>query len=155
MTRRGALLLLITLAGGGCDSILGSSSSSYMDSLDGDWTLTITNERIGPNGAITPIIGSSTSPYQIARQVQCNRFVLESQGELSRATLIHDAQNPNTIRECGQIGTDVSGERIILIGTGEDVAGMIRESSSRRHVWHFHVAESSGAVRRSVWTLTR
>jgi len=151
--RRFFFLLAVLVTG--CDTIVGNEGASYMDGLDGDWTRTITSERVAANGAVTSIPGSAVGPYRIAREVECNRLVLTSQGKNDRVTLIHDASNPTAIRDCGVIAVDNTAERIILVGTAEDVSGMIRESSSRRHVWAFHTVEPNGVIRRTFWTLTR
>lgn len=154
------LALCLALALAGCDlysEALTDDAPAVMESLDGVWTRTITEERIASDGEVTPVGAAQTDTYEIARTVRCNTLTLDHAGEGDRVTVSYPTGSPNGGRSCGVLATDHDGLRIVLVGTGPgstDIAGTIRERSRERHVWDFYTPLAGGETRRQTWTLT-
>lgn len=159
LPRHAALILALVLVAG-CDTLdtTGSGGAALMSRLDGVWTRTITTERIGPTGTVTPEGAPRSDAYQIATRVDCNQTFVESSGDDNRVAVAYDPANPRGFRACDVITSDGTASRIIFVAAGanivDDVVGTIDENSGSRQVWAFYAFDGADAIR-TVWTLTR
>lgn len=157
---RFVLLSLALLLVAGCDtfSTTGSGGAELMSRLDGTWTRTITMERIGPSGSVTPEGTPQTDAYEIGRVIQCNRTTLQNAGDDDRIAVAYDPTSQSSSRNCDVITSDGTASRLIFVGDGanilDDVVATVVEDSASRQVWTFYRFDGADAIR-TLWTLTR
>lgn len=151
--RTSAILILFALTLCGCD-FFSHAGKSYLNDVEGVWTLTQTIQRIERDGTISQTQESGPYIYEIAKSVRCFAMTLEAAGDHSRVTALRHMSGDHI--ECSQIASDKEGDRIVLIlGVLHEHAGMIRERGGSRHVWEFNTNVDGYAIDRQTWVLTR
>ena len=85
--RTSAILLFLALTFSGCD-FFGHSGESYLDDVEGVWTLTKTTQRIERNGTVSQTQESGPYIYEIAKSVRCFQMTLNHVGDNNRVTAL-------------------------------------------------------------------